>query len=46
MSSKLVPLTWLRIWVASAALAILPLGVGNAQESPGAAPADTDSIPD
>lgn len=39
MSNKFGSSSWLRIWVASAALAMLPLGVGNAQESPGAAPA-------
>ena len=41
MSNKFVSSSWLRIWGASTALAMLPLGVGNAQESPGAAPAPT-----
>ena len=41
MNKKSVSSSWRRIWVASAALAILPLGVSNAQESPSAAPAAT-----
>jgi len=41
MSSKLVSPSWLRIWVASAAIAVLPLGISHAQESAGAAPIAT-----